>query len=99
MTSTFTRIITITLLALALSARGDRDAARRRQVLPAGRADDARAGRRWQPSPLIFIAPALVVAVVSRSRSYLRSTPPARVETRSSGPARPLGRAGCGLVG
>ena len=81
MTSTFTRIITITLLALALSAPvatampldAGKSSPPVEQTTPAPVADDG------SPSPLIFIAPALVVAVVFfGAASYLRSTPPVR---------------------
>jgi hypothetical protein len=79
MTSTFTRIITVTLVALALSAPvatampldAGKPSPPIEQTTPAPVADDG------GPSPLVFIAPALAaLAMLGAAASYLRSSPP-----------------------
>jgi hypothetical protein len=82
MTSTFTRIITITLVAIALSAPvatampldSGKPSLPVQQTTPAAVADDG------SPSPLIFVIPTLAVAVMfGAAAAYLRSSPPARI--------------------
>jgi hypothetical protein len=79
MTSTFTRIITVTLVALALSAPvaiampldAGKPSMPVEQTTPAPAADDG------SPSPFLFIVPTLVVvAMFGAAASYLRSSPP-----------------------
>ncbi|HET8754490.1 MAG TPA: hypothetical protein VFM58_00675 [Solirubrobacteraceae bacterium] len=79
MTSTFTRIITVTLVALALSAPvatampldAGKPSPPVKQTTPAPAADDG------SPSPLVFIVPTLVVIVMlGAAASHLRSSPP-----------------------